>query len=103
MENIRFEDDKYTSHRILGEKETPAIVQFLLKTKIVKTKKQAYYTYLIFVVILFAIAFYFLYSTYWSNPEQQAIPYEQMTQAQKNQIPFQERMYIESRLNNLNN
>jgi hypothetical protein len=99
MKNNNQQDyDKYMSHRLLGEKQVPAMVQFLINIKVVKDVKTGFYVYFYGVIILIIASILIAYFTFFNGPEN-IVSYDELTPAQKNALPYQERIYLENRNN----
>ena len=97
MSEIKFEEDDFTgSHVILGSVAKPKLIDIVLKTKIVKTKKKAYWFLVVLAYSLLVVAGAIVYFSFFAG-RQEVIPYDQMTQDQISDIPWQERIYIEDR------
>ena len=101
MKNIDFEEGgnfkHFASRKILGEPQVPSMVKLLIKSGVVKDKNKAmkFLVWLFFVMVI-ASATLLVYVYVKNNPK--AIPYEQMTEKQKQKIPAKERNYIEKHL-----
>ena len=99
MKNYNTEENqKYMSHKILGERQMPKMVDFLLRTKLVKKVETAYYTYVVFSVLLVLASILIIYFNFLSVSSN-AVPYEELTPAQKSEIPYQERIYLDNKNN----
>jgi len=97
MSQISFEEDNFAgSHIILGERATPKLINLVLKTKLFKSKKNAYRFLVTLTLSLLIIAAAVVYSTFYAG-KLTATPYDQMSPEQISNIPWQEQVYIEER------
>jgi len=100
MSEIKFEEDDFAgSHVILGSVAKPKLIDFILRTKIVKTKKKAYWFLVIIAHSLLVIAGFVAYLTFFAG-KQEAVRFNNMTPKQISDIPWQERIYIEEKREN---
>ena len=105
MSTVEFDEEPgsaaqfYRSPKILGEPQTPGMVKVLMKSGLIKSQKAAFFSLLGIIFGSVAASAVLLYYSY-GGTTLRAIPYDQMTPSQKKNIPFEERMYLESKKQN---
>lgn len=100
MKEVQFQEERYSGYRTTNyqsEKE-PKMITLLIKSGIVKDKKQANIFLLCCAVFFIFTSVYAFSKTVDKTPE--VVPYDELTQQQKQEVPIQERMYLESVKNN---
>lgn len=95
MDGVQFEDTPVLANYYQDNQE-PKMIKLLIKSGIAKNKKQANIFLLICVVVFLTVSAYLFAGTIESEPE--IIPYNSLTEAEKNKIPVDERLFIERNL-----
>jgi hypothetical protein len=100
MEGVQFEEDTYKGFQQANyqTEQDSKMITLLIKSGLVKDKKQANIL-LLSCVTIFLLTSVYVFSTS-ADPELEVIPYDQMTAEQKQLVPPQERAFLESQMNN---
>ena len=95
MDGVQFEDTPVLANYYQDNQE-PQMIKLLIKSGIAKNKKQANIFLLTCVVVFLTISAYLFAGTIEGEPE--IIPYNSLTESEKNKIPVDERLFIERNL-----
>ncbi|MEN9921335.1 MAG: hypothetical protein RLZZ517_313 [Candidatus Parcubacteria bacterium] len=94
---LEFMESSYVGEKKYPTEQESKMIKLLIKAGIVKNKKEANFFLLACVLIFVSLSMYLFTISIESEPK--VIPYEKLTEAQKNQIPIDERIFIEKNLN----
>jgi len=96
MSDIEFEDE-FTGGNLRSihyqQEQQPYMINLLIKSGLVKDKKQANYLMLVIVVVFLVLSVYLFSLAFGITPK--SVPYNQLTEQQKQKISQQERAFIE--------
>ncbi len=69
--DISFDENQYKlkSRSILGQPQVPGVINFMLRTKIVKNEKQAFVVIVFLTTSFFIASFYITYNSFLKQPE----------------------------------
>ncbi len=97
MEGVQFEEDTFRGYQqsaIYQEEPESKVIKLLIKSGIAKNKKQANIVLLSCAVLFFALTAYLFAAS--SDPEPEIKPYSELSQDEKQKVPVQERVFLES-------
>ncbi|MEI6553896.1 MAG: hypothetical protein WCO09_04985 [bacterium] len=103
MEGLKFEDGLSTDTNRLNnyqQKQQSTMIKLLIRSGLVKDQKQANNLMLVIIVIFLLLSIYLFSLSFGSTPK--SVPYDQMTEQQKQNISPQERAFIEKVTKNNN-
>ncbi len=66
--NIQFDEFKVKSRSILGQSESPAMIQSMVKYGIVKNEKQAFGFMVTLIIVFLAAAGFIIYYNFFKQP-----------------------------------
>ena len=94
---LEFMESSYAGTKSYPTEQESKMIKLLIKAGIVKNKKEANFFLLACVIIFISFSTYLFAISIESEPV--VIPYDKLTEAEKNKIPVDERLFIEKNLN----
>jgi hypothetical protein len=98
LRGVQFEEETFKGHSVNNYQNEPEskMIKLLIKSGVVKTRKQAN-VFLLLCVVVFSLTSVYVFSK-TIEPDVPIIPYKDLTPEQKNQVPMEEQIYIERTL-----